>query len=134
MLERDLGGYDCVFLCDVAQFTASEARVLDAYLDHGGNLVFFLGDRCWPSATIASWAGGAGRRASLPARLGDRRRTRPNRASIPLDYRHPIVRAFRGEREVGAADHAGRESVAAWRLPSELDGAKSCWPPATAIR
>ena len=45
LLERNLGGYDCVFLCNVAQFTASEARVLDAYLQSGGSLVFFLGDQ-----------------------------------------------------------------------------------------
>ena len=32
-------------LSNVAQFTASEARVLDNYLIHGGSLVFFLGDR-----------------------------------------------------------------------------------------
>ena len=32
MMDRNLGRYDCVFLCNVAQFTASEARVLDAYL------------------------------------------------------------------------------------------------------
>jgi uncharacterized membrane protein YdjX (TVP38/TMEM64 family) len=43
-LERDLGRYDCVFLCDVAQFTANEARLLDSYLKNGGNLVFFLGE------------------------------------------------------------------------------------------
>ena len=28
LMDRNLGGYDCVFLCNVAQFTASEARVL----------------------------------------------------------------------------------------------------------
>ena len=44
-MDRNLAGYDCVFLCNVAQFTASEARVLDAYLQSGGNLVFFLGDQ-----------------------------------------------------------------------------------------
>jgi hypothetical protein len=43
--ERDLTRYDCVFLCNVAQFTANEARLLGAYLQNGGNMVFLLGDR-----------------------------------------------------------------------------------------
>ena len=44
-MDRSLADYDCVFLCNVAQFTADEARTLDAYLQSGGNLVFFLGDQ-----------------------------------------------------------------------------------------
>ena len=45
VLEGDLGRYDCVMLSNVARFTASEARVLDNYLTHGGSLVFFLGNQ-----------------------------------------------------------------------------------------
>ena len=48
IMERHLGRYQCVLACNVAQFTASEARVLDAYLRSGGNLVFFLGDQVSP--------------------------------------------------------------------------------------
>ena len=44
LLERDLSRYDAIFLANVGQFTASEARVLDAYLQDGGGLVFFMGD------------------------------------------------------------------------------------------
>ena len=44
LLDRNLGGFDCVFLCNVAQFTADEARAMDNYLRGGGSLVFFLGD------------------------------------------------------------------------------------------
>ena len=65
-LERDLGGYDCVFLCDVAQFTAGEARVLDAYLGRGGNLVFFLGD-AGAGRPIQPRVGRRGRAAAHPA-------------------------------------------------------------------
>jgi hypothetical protein len=48
LLERNLALYDCVFLCDVAQFTEGEAQVLRAYLRSGGNLVFFDGDDLIP--------------------------------------------------------------------------------------
>ncbi len=48
IMDRNLGRYQCVLACNVAQFTASEARVLDAYLRSGGNLVFFLGDQVLP--------------------------------------------------------------------------------------
>jgi hypothetical protein len=48
IMDRNLARYQCVLCCDVAQFTASEARVLDAYLRGGGNLVFFLGDQVLP--------------------------------------------------------------------------------------
>ena len=97
LLERDLGGYDCVFLCDVAQFTASEARMLDAYLAHGGNLVFFLGDQVLPDRYNFELGGGATRPHILPARLG----AVVNQAESglnPLGYLHPIMQAFRAGR------------------------------------
>ena len=43
--DRELREYDCVFLCNVGQFTSAEARVLGDYLRDGGNVVFFLGDQ-----------------------------------------------------------------------------------------
>ena len=43
--ERELTRYDCVFLCNVAQFTPHEVRLMHNYLQGGGNLVFFLGDQ-----------------------------------------------------------------------------------------
>ncbi|HEX3726451.1 MAG TPA: BatA domain-containing protein, partial [Pirellulales bacterium] len=45
LLERDLSQYDCIFLCNVAQFTTNEARALEGVLKRGGGLVFFLGDQ-----------------------------------------------------------------------------------------
>jgi hypothetical protein len=48
IMDRNLARYPCLFCCNVAQFTASEARILDAYLRGGGNLVFFLGDQVLP--------------------------------------------------------------------------------------
>ena len=99
LLERSLGMYDCLFLCNVAQFTASEARALDAYLRGGGSVVFFLGDQVladrYNSELGVAGEGRAGGPHILPARLGavvDR----PEFRLDPLEYQHPVLHAFRG--------------------------------------
>ncbi len=112
ILERDLGGCDCVFLCDVAQFTASEARVLDAHLGHGGSLVFFLGPQVLADRYNRELTGESGRPRILPARLGAT--VEDASAGIdPLGFRHPIVPRVRRKREVGTADHADRQALPA---------------------
>lgn len=50
LIETPLDGFQCVFLCNVAQFTDGERRLLERYASQGGNLVFFLGDRILPEA------------------------------------------------------------------------------------
>ncbi len=101
LAELSLERYDCTFLADVAQFTAAEARLLETYVSGGGNLVFFLGDRVQAERYNAELGGERpGRIRLLPARLGpivDRLETRLN----PLDYRHPMVEAFRGRERSG---------------------------------
>jgi hypothetical protein len=104
LLERNLRGYDCVFLCNVAQLTASEARAMDAYLQGGGNLIFFLGDQVMPDRYNQELGpagqGRAGGPNILPARIGplvDQSQSRLD----PLKYRHPIVQAFRGRGQAG---------------------------------
>jgi len=110
LLEHRLADYDCAILSNVAQFTASEAKALDAYLREGGNLIFFLGDRVRPE-NYNEQLGGAGRVPFgcgvriLPARLGPaggqpeggQAQGRLN----PLGYEHPIVRVFRGREKAG---------------------------------
>jgi hypothetical protein len=126
LLERPLGGFDCVFLCNVAQFTSGESQVLENYLENGGNLVFFLGDqvqadrynevlRCRSDAKHAKQDGaGQGGDAAqntpqtpamagshlLPARLGTVV-DKPQFRLDPLEYRHPIVQPFRGRGQAG---------------------------------
>ncbi|MEI8373961.1 MAG: VWA domain-containing protein [Planctomycetota bacterium] len=98
LLERDLGRYDCVMLSNVAQFTASEARVLDNYLIHGGSLVFFLGDRVIAdnyNSLLASQS-----RQILPATLIAVGKNSGGSLD-PRDYRHPIVQKFRGHEKTG---------------------------------
>lgn len=97
LLESDLGRYDCIFLANVAQFTTSEARVLDAYLSSGGSLVFFLGDQVVADNYNRQLAG---QTRLLPARLGEVVTKNQFRLD-PLDYAHPIVREFRGQEKAG---------------------------------
>ncbi len=101
LLELDLDRYDCVFPCNVAQFTASEARALGAYLRNGGSLVFFLGDQVMAGRYNRELAREDGDRLRvLPARLG-RVVEQPVYRLDPLGYRHPIVRSFRDHEEAG---------------------------------
>lgn len=103
LLERNLTDYNCLFLCNVAQFTASEASALEGYLQAGGSVVFFLGDQVLADrynrelGVVARDEKGK-ESGILPARLGavvDR----PPGGLDPMAYRHPIVQAFRGRGE-----------------------------------
>jgi len=94
VLERNLRPYDCVMFANVARFTTSEARVLDDYLGHGGSLVFFLGDRVITDNYNSVLADPS--RPILPARLVAIAKN-PGGSLDPLEYRHPIVKKFRGQ-------------------------------------
>ncbi len=101
LLDTDLTNFDCVFLCDVAQFTEREANVLRSYLNFGGGLVFFLGDQVQPENYNRLLAAQADdQKHVLPARL-----QRPVEAGPygldPLGYRHPLVSAFRDAEQAG---------------------------------
>jgi len=100
LLERDLGIYDCVFLSDVARFTASEAQALFAYLARGGSLVFFLGDQVLLEEYNRQLGGEGGGERLLPARL-ERLVSEPQLGLDPLGYRHLMVAAFRGRSTSG---------------------------------
>ncbi|HEY1785628.1 MAG TPA: BatA domain-containing protein [Pirellulales bacterium] len=98
LVERDLADYDCVFLANVGQFTASEASLLEAYLKQGGGLVFFLGDQVLPdryNRELLRPGGGV-----LPARIGAVTPEGQYRFD-PLDYRHPLVKVFQDRESSG---------------------------------
>ncbi len=101
LLERNLNDYDCTFLCNVGQLTRSEVRLLENYLQVGGGLVFFLGDRVQAEA-YNRLMGGEQKESPriLPARLGPLVSQTVGRLN-PLEYRHPIVAAFRGRERAG---------------------------------
>ncbi len=100
--DRNLSDYDCIFLCNAAQFTAGESRLLDAYLQGGGGLVFLLGDRVQPdrynNVLGIAGQGPASGPHILPATIGQTI-NRPQLRLDPLDYRHPILRSMRGRGE-----------------------------------
>lgn len=99
--ELELDQYECIFLANVAQFTTSEARLLEKYVQAGGGLVFFLGDQVQAESYNQQLAGdGPNGVRVLPVRLG---------AAVeeglykfdPLDYRHPLVSSFQGQTSAG---------------------------------
>jgi hypothetical protein len=99
LLERDLASYDCVFLCNVAQLTTSEARALDGVLRRGGGLVFFLGDQVLAERYNQALFDDPQARV-LPARLKELVSEAQYRFD-PLNYRHRLVSAFAGREQAG---------------------------------
>jgi hypothetical protein len=94
--DRDLRRYDCVFLCEVPQLSADDARVLDIYLKNGGSLAIFLGDGVSADRYNRELGGQGGRPCLLPALVGPLLRE-PQYQVDPLDFRHPLATAFRGQ-------------------------------------
>ena len=131
--DADLGSVDfsdfqCVFFCNVAELSHDEASRLSRYLDAGGGVVFFLGDRV-DAQRYNDVLGGAGTTPgrtkvfSPPEESGgvrvryasyDKQAASPIlRTTIgqpvtsrsygvdPLDYAHPIAAPFRGRERGG---------------------------------
>lgn len=95
--DIELSDFDCIFVCNVAQFTVGEAERLARYASAGGGLVFFLGDR----VVRDSYNVLATRKDSpLPAKIGELT-SQPQFGLDPLDYRHSIVAPFRGRERAG---------------------------------
>jgi hypothetical protein len=99
LADAQLAAFDCVFLCNVAQLTASESERLARYAEGGGGVVVFLGDRVVPASYNAQSSPGDPR-ALLPAIIGPIV-AQPQFGLDPLDYRHPIVAPFRGRERAG---------------------------------
>jgi hypothetical protein len=101
LLELALPEYDAVFLADVAQLTASEARALGNYLKQGGSVVIFLGPRVLLqryNRQLAEPHEGVPR--LLPFRLDAVVEAEGNPLD-PLGYAHSIVEPFRGRERAG---------------------------------
>ncbi|HET6880067.1 MAG TPA: BatA domain-containing protein [Pirellulales bacterium] len=111
--ELDLQEFDCIFLCDVAQFTPAEGHALGSYVHGGGGLVIFLGDQVRTDNYNGQLAGSDGSADVLPARLGERAGRKPQDPYLfnALGYRHPIVAAFRGRDRAGLLTAPTQEYV-----------------------
>jgi len=113
--RRDLSPYDVVALANVAQFTEAEAASLSAFLEQGGGVVFFLGDRVLPdNYNRVLFADGKGPLpASIGDGVGDADRTEGSAFEFdPLGFRHPIVADFENAPD---AVLAGLTAVKTWR-------------------
>lgn len=101
LLDTDLTKFDCVFLCDVAQFTEREAKILRAYLNWGGGLVFFLGEQVVAESYNRELGPAVdAQRRVLPAALGSIV-AEAHYGLDPLGYRHPLVTEFRDQEQAG---------------------------------
>src|SRR4029079_7504670 len=99
LLETDLSRFDCVFCSNVGQFTSGESQALRSYVDAGGALVLFLGNRVL-AERYNEVLGGEGPDRLLPVML-DEPIVSSQYSFDPLQYRHPIVAEFRGNEGAG---------------------------------
>jgi hypothetical protein len=104
--DVDLSDFNCVFVCNVAQFTPGEAQRLTRYAEAVGGIVFFLGNRVIAenynsyAKKPTSTANGDTSGSLIPAQLGEIM-NQPSFGLDPLEYRHPIVAPFRGRERAG---------------------------------
>jgi hypothetical protein len=129
LADAQLADFDCVFLCNVAQLTASEADRLARYAESGGGVVIFLGDRVVPASYNALLQSGKvtnARPSLLPAVIGPIV-AQPQFGLDPLDYRHPIVAPFRGRERAGLlttpVNRHYRLEISSGRLGAEIAAA-----------
>nr|NIP85215.1 VWA domain-containing protein [Planctomycetales bacterium] len=101
LLEEDLNRYDCIFLCNVGQFTADEALVLSRYLQEGGGLVTILGDQVQAERYNRELTGIDGGSRVLPARLGEAFSDGSYHYFDPRGYQHPLMARWRGKPKSG---------------------------------
>lgn len=99
----DLNQYECVFLCDVGSFDASEALLLESYIKGGGAVVWCLGNRInSENYNRLLFRNGEG---ILPAMLMDRRGNAMLQSEVfgfdPLNFKHPILKVFQGNPNSG---------------------------------
>jgi hypothetical protein len=101
LAEHNLGNYDAVFLSNVGQFTAAEAQMLLRYVNSGGGLAIFLGNRVQPERYNQELGGGRpGSVMLLPAEL-DQPSDAAQFTVDPLGYHHAIVAEFAGNERAG---------------------------------
>ena len=99
--RRELGAYDVVVLCNVAQFSQAEVTALEDFLKQGGGLVIFGGDQVIAeNYNRLLYADGKGLLpAAIGPSVGDAAKKEAAFGFNPLGYRHPLVAEFRGESD-----------------------------------
>jgi hypothetical protein len=121
LTEMALDEFACVFLCNVGRLAESEVATLSRFVEKGGGLIVFLGNRVLADAYNESLVGGpnylsdpfrlvalqpaeiaeeAPTRSLLPAMIGPTVSSE-NVGINPLEYSHPIMAAFQGRERSG---------------------------------
>lgn len=110
LVEYELDRYDLVLLANVGQFTPEEAKRLSRYVEEGGGLGVFMGDRVQAANYNDRLFPSEGRRAGLlPAGIGERVASADYLTLDPLDYDHTLLSVFRGRERAGLLTAGVRE-------------------------
>jgi hypothetical protein len=99
--ERELAGYDCVFLCNVARMTEEEAGVLRSFVRSGGGLIVFLGNQVQADDYHRKLVGSEKAARLLPAQIHSLVTVDQGVRFDPLGYKHPLVQPFQEHERAG---------------------------------
>ncbi len=115
LARQELGPYDTVVLCNVAQFTEAEVLALEDYLKQGGGVVVFGGDQVVPdNYNRLLFADGRGfLPASVGSSVGDSSKKESSFGFNALGFRHPIVEPF---ADAGDKVVAGLTGAKTWQF------------------
>lgn len=101
LMDIDLLSYDAVYLSNVAQIASDEAAILRTFVERGGGLVMFLGDRVQAASYNAALAKG---KDAVPALMDIKLEAPSPRGEYFLDprqYESPLLEPFRGQQAGG---------------------------------
>lgn len=117
-MGRDLSAYPLVVLANVASLTPPAVEKLESFVDRGGRLLIFPGDKLDPAAFNRLFASperlrGGLAPASVGKVVGDPASPKPKLAVARIDGEHPALAAFADGR---TGDVGGVTLRAAWSL------------------
>lgn len=101
LMDIDLLSYDAVYLSNVAQIAPDEAAILRTFVQRGGGLVLFLGDRVQAASYNAALAKGDDTASSLIDIKLDGPTPRGEYFLDPRQYESPLLESFRGQQAGG---------------------------------
>lgn len=101
LMDIDLLSYDAVYLSNVAQIAPDEAAILRTFVQRGGGLVLFLGDRVQASSYNAALGKGSEGLSPLINMKLDGPSLRGEYFLDPRQYESPLLESFRGQQAGG---------------------------------